>query len=319
MLMSEQKGIKKRLHTRNRNRENYDLQALIDAIPELADFVQANKRGEDSVDFANPAAVKTLNRALLHHYYGIEYWAFSDKNLCPPIPGRADYLHHMADVLAENNFGNIPRGNKITGYDIGVGASCIYPIIGVAEYDWNFIGSDIDASSIASSEQIIAENAVLHDKIECRLQANKRDVFYGVLKKEDKIDFVMCNPPFHASIEEAKRGTKRKVKNLTGKKTDNPKLNFAGISSELVCEGGEHKFVHNIITESKKFAKSCLWYSTLVSKQSNVKGMYTALEELEAVKIRTIAMGTSNKSSRVVAWTFHDKAEQKEWRETRWK
>jgi 23S rRNA (adenine1618-N6)-methyltransferase len=29
-------------------------------------------------------------------------------------------------------------------------------------------------------------------------------------------------------------------------------------------------------------------------------------------------MGTGNKSSRIVAWTFLSREEQKEWRETRW-
>ena len=47
---------------------------------------------------------------ILNHYYGIKYWEFPTENLCPPIPGRADYIHHMADLLGENNFGKIPIG-----------------------------------------------------------------------------------------------------------------------------------------------------------------------------------------------------------------
>ncbi len=74
-----------------------------------------------------------------------------------------------------------------------------------------------------------------------------------------------------------------------------------------------------MIRESEKFSKNCYWFSTLVSKQSNLKGIYKSLEKYEAIRIKTIPMGTGNKSSRIVAWTFLSKEEQKEWRETRWK
>ena len=308
-----------RLHSRNKNRERYDLSALTTSNPELKNYIMPNKFGVESVDFSNPIAVKLLNKALLNHYYGIKNWEFPDENLCPPIPGRADYIHHIADLLGENNFGTIPIGDKITCLDVGIGASCIYPIIGVTEYGWKFIGSDIDPKSIASAQNIINSNSSIKDKIECRLQKNSKDVFHGIIGKEDKIDLIICNPPFHSSIEDAQKGTRRKIKNLSGKKVKTPELNFAGISNELICDGGEYKFIQNMIRESEKFSKNCYWFSTLVSKQSNLKGIYKLLEKIEANQIKKIPMGTGNKSSRIVAWTFLSREEQKEWRDTRWK
>jgi 23S rRNA (adenine1618-N6)-methyltransferase len=319
MSTKKSQEVKARLHPRNRNRERYDLKALIISNPELKTFVKPNKYGDDSVDFSNPAAVKLLNKALLNHYYGIKHWEFPERNLCPPIPGRADYLHYIADLLGSSNFGNIPKGSKIIGYDIGMGANCIYPIIGVIEYDWNFIGSDIDAKSVKSAQNIVDSNPSLKGKIDCRLQENPKDFFYGIIGKEDKIDFSICNPPFHASAEEAQQGTARKVKNLTGKEIKNPALNFAGISNELICDGGEYKFVNNMIRESKKFSNNCFWFSSLVSKQSNLKSIYQSLDKFEAVEVKTIPTGTGNKSSRIVAWTFLTKEEQKAWRESRWR
>ena len=309
---------KARLHSRNKNRERYDLSALTTSNPELENYIIPNKFGVESVDFSNPLAVKLLNKAILNHYYGIKNWEFPDENLCPPIPGRADYIHHIADLLGENNFGKIPIGDKITCLDVGIGASCIYPIIGVTEYGWKFIGSDIDPKSIASAQNIVNSNSSLKDKIECRLQKNSKDVLYGVIGKEDKIEIIICNPPFHSSIKDAQKGTRRKIKNLSGKKAETPELNFAGISNELVCDGGEYKFIQNMIRESGKFSKNCCWFSTLVSKQSNLKGIYKLLEKFEAKQIRKIPMGTGNKSSRIVAWTFLSREEQKDWRETRW-
>lgn len=310
---------KTRLHIRNKNRERYDLEALIVAEPGLADHIKPNKYGAESVDFSNPSAVKLLNKALLNHYYGIKNWDFPDENLCPPIPGRADYLHFMADLLTQSNFGEIPPGEKVSVLDIGVGASCIYPIIGVTEYGWNFIGSDIDPKSLEAADKIVSSNEVLTGKIECRLQENPEFILEGILKSDEKIDMTICNPPFHASPEEAKKESRRKITNLTGKKVTKPVLNFAGVSAELIYEGGEVAFINKIIDESERFSKNCYWFSTLVSKQSTLKGMYKALNLMEITQIKTIPLGTGNKSSRIVAWSFLTKEEQKQWRETRWK
>lgn len=319
MALEKNEVKKTRLHPRNKNREQYDLSTLSKVSPKLAKYIKPNKFGVESVDFSNPVVVKLLNKALLNHYYGIENWDFPDENLCPPIPGRADYMHYIADLLSENNFGRVPKGDHITCFDIGVGANCIYPIIGVTEYDWKFIGSDIDPKSIGSAQKIVESNTSLKGKIECRLQTNPKDAFYGIIDREELIDVSICNPPFHASAEEALKGTQRKIKNLSGKTEKKPQLNFAGINNELICEGGENKFIHNIIRESKKFSKNCYWFSTLVSKQSNLKGIYKALEKEKALEVKTIPLGTGNKSSRIVAWTFLNKVEQKEWIEKRWK
>lgn len=319
-MQSEKKEhTSKRLHVRNRNRDRYDLNALLISNPELKEHVKPNHFGDDSIDFSSPMAVKLLNKSLLNHYYGIANWDFPDENLCPPIPGRADYLHHIADLLAEYNFGDIPTGENFICLDVGVGASCIYPIIGVTEFAWKFIGSDIDPKSIESAQHIVDANESLKNKVSFRLQKNPRAVFRGIITDSDKIDLTICNPPFHTSLEEAQEGSRRKIKNLSGKTEETPALNFAGNGNELVFNGGEFQFIQNMISDSKMVSKNCFWFSTLVSKQSNLKGIYTSLEKNGAIQIKTLPMGTGNKSSRIVAWTFLSKPEQKEWRETRWK
>lgn len=307
------------LHPRNKNRERYNLDALIAAVPELAAHVKPNKFGDASVDFANPDAVRLLNRALLKHYYAIEHWDFPAENLTPPIPGRADYIHYLADLLKESNFGRMPSGEKITVVDIGTGASCIYPMLAVAEYGFTVIGSDIEPKSVTSAQAIIDTNAVLQNKITLRLQANARHIFTGIIAEGEKADVTLCNPPFHATAAEAQKGTQRKVSALSGKRVKDAGLNFAGVSNELVYNGGEHGFIHNMISESKRFANQCFWFTTLVSKQSNLKGIYKALDALKATQVKTISMGTGNKSTRIVAWSFLTPEQQKTWRENRWR
>lgn len=319
MTNSPKSPEKTRLHKRNKNRELYDLKSLVKEEPMLAQYIQPNKYGEDSVNYAHPEAVRLLNKALLHHYYGITNWDFPKENLCPPIPGRADYLHYMADLLSQSNFGKIPTGENIKGLDIGVGATCIYPIIGVAEYGWTFIGSDISPKSIENAQKIVESNVSLQGKIECRLQKNSKAIFKGILNRDEKIDFTLCNPPFHASAQEAQSGTQRKVQNLSGKKTAVPALNFSGINNELIYPGGELAFIQQMIQESKSFAGNCFWFSTLVSKSSNLKRIHQFLEEIGVEQTKTIPLGTGNKISRIIAWSFLSKTEQKEWRETRWR
>jgi len=315
----DQPKEKSKLHPRNKNRERYDFKQLIGSLPELAPFVKPNIYGDESIDFADPEAVKLLNKAILLHHYGIGHWDIPEGYLCPPIPGRADYIHHIADFLCRNNYGKIPTGPKINCMDVGVGASCIYPIIGVQEYGWSFIGSDIDPVAIESANRIVAANPGLQGKIECKLQTNQKDFFYGIIRKDEHIDLSICNPPFHASVEEAQAGTLRKLNNLHLNKDNSATLNFGGRNHELWCDGGEEKFVRNMILQSKKFAGNCFCFSTMISKESNLKSIYRALEEAEVFAMETIPMGQGNKISRIVVWTFLNTEEQKRWKNTRWK
>lgn len=318
MPTGKRQEVKTSLHPRNRNRKPYDLSALKITHPALAHHIRLNQYGNESVNFSDPAAVKCLNQAILCHYYNIQYWDFPDANLCPPIPGRADYLHVLADLLTQSNGGKRPPGAKINGLDVGVGASCIYPILGVVEYQWRFIGSDIDSKSLAVATKIAHENPNLKNKIDCRLQNNKKKIFTGILRQDEYIDFSMCNPPFHASKKDALKGTQRKLRNLTGKKTGKTTLNFAGVSNELICEGGELGFLQNMIAESKQQAQNCFWFTSLVAKREHLKAIYTALKKAKATAVKTLPMGTGNKATRIVAWTFLTPKEQQQWKANRW-
>ncbi len=292
------------LHPRNRHRDRYDFKQLIAACPELAPFVSHNTFDVESIDFANPAAVKTLNKALLRSYYGITFWDLPEGYLCPPVPGRADYIHYMADLLSERNGGVIPRGKTIKVLDIGVGANCIYPIIGHKEYGWRFVGTDVDPLAMRAAKQIVAANSTLAGAVECRLQANASDIFKGVVQPGEVFTLSICNPPFHASAAEAIAGTQRKWKNLGIEKVASAQLNFGGKHSELSYPGGEAAFIRQMITESAGIPQTCTWFSTLVSKQSSLPAIYKALENVKATDVRTIEMTQGQKTSRVVAWSF---------------
>lgn len=298
------------LHPRNRHRGRYDFRQLSESTPELAPFVKLNSYNDESIDFSDPQAVRILNKALLKHFYGIDHWNIPPGYLCPPIPGRADYIHYIAGILADSRNGNIPAGSSVKCLDIGTGSSCVYPLIGTREYGWTFVGTDIDPVALESANKIIAMNPVLTGKIELRLQIHSGDIFYGIIRPNEHFDLTICNPPFHSSAEEAQSGSLRKIKNLNSRKITHPVLNFGGRGNELWCEGGELRFVQNMIMQSRQFAASCLWFTTLISKESNLKKLEEMLKKTGAAAIKIIPMGQGNKISRIVAWTFFKDAQQ---------
>ncbi|GFM74941.1 ribosomal RNA large subunit methyltransferase F [Pseudomonas cichorii] len=293
------------LHSRNRHQGRYDFPKLIKSSPELAEFVILNPYGKESIDFANPVAVRVFNRALLKALYGIAHWDIPADYLCPPIPGRADYLHFLADLLASENNGEIPRGASIKALDIGTGANCIYPLLGHSDYGWYFVGSDIDSTAIAAATTIIKANG-LSKAISVRQQTNRKHILLGLLDSSERFEVSLCNPPFHSSLEEAQRGSQRKWRAL-GKadpKRKLPVLNFGGQSQELWCEGGEIGFVTQLIHESAQIPTQVRWFSTLVSKASNLPAIQAALTRAGVLKSRIVEMGQGQKQSRFVAWTF---------------
>jgi 23S rRNA (adenine1618-N6)-methyltransferase len=292
------------LHKNNKHSEAYDFELLVKSTPELEEFVFTNSYGNVTIDFAKPKAVKLLNTALLKAHYGINYWEFPDANLCPPIPGRAEYIHILNNLLKK------PRVKEdITILDIGTGATCIYPLLGQAEYGWRFIASEIDKQAMKSAQKILIKNKFTKS-ITLRYQDNEQNILTGILKPNEKVSAVMCNPPFYKDEAEANESTLLKQKGL-GKQTDTVVRNFSGTEKELWYPGGEKAFVHNYLYQSSLLKTNCFWYTCLVSKTQHVLSMETSLKKLGATDFKILQIALGNKISRVVAWTFLTEEEQK--------
>jgi len=285
------------VHPNNIHNNPYDFSALIAVHAPLKASVFTNSFGTETIDFADPKAVLTLNKAILKHYYGLVDWTLPNGYLCPPIPGRADYIHHLADVLKKESF-----TTAIKGLDIGMGANCIYPILGAQTYDWNMVGADIDEVAVASAKNNIELNPHLTYKIEIRHQTNNANIFDGIIQADDYFHFTMCNPPFHASKEEATKHAMRKLKNLKGSSAVN--LNFGGQANELWCNGGEALFIKRMIKQSEAFAKQVGVFTCLVSKRENLPKIIKLLTKLNA-NHSIIEMELGNKKSRIVVWKFN--------------
>ncbi|MBE4949481.1 23S rRNA (adenine(1618)-N(6))-methyltransferase RlmF [Chryseobacterium culicis] len=294
---------KSSLHTRNLHRNPYDFDQLISCVPELKHYVFVNAYQTVTINFSIPKAVKLLNKALLLHFYTIKGWDIPDTNLCPPIPGRADYIHYIADLLAED-FGEIPDGNSVKGLDIGTGANLIYPLLGSRSYGWTMLGTDVNSDSLKNAQHILDQNEDLSSVIRLKNQPNADHIFTNIINPGDRFTFTMCNPPFHDSEEAAMKGNIRKTKNLTKSKKDRPILNFSGQQSELWCEGGELAFITKMINESTLFSSQVLWFTCLVSKKDNLNKLTNLVKKVKAADVKAIDMAQGQKTSRILAWTF---------------
>ncbi len=293
---------KTKLHPRNQHSEGYDFARLVAQTPELETFVINNPAGQPTIDFQDVMAVRMLNRALLKAHYGIDFWDIPAGYLCPPIPGRVDYIHYLADLLACSNNQQIPRGRHVKALDIGTGASLVYPLTGQSEYGWHFTGVDIDPAAIKSARRICQINKL---KITLRLQNIPENIFIGVIEPHDAFHITLCNPPFHASIEQANKGTRRKWVNLG--KGHSGKLNFGGQNAELWCPGGEIKFIARMVEQSTEFADQCLWFTSLVSKKDNLQPLKRILGNANVAEYKIVEMAQGQKTSRFIAWTYMEK------------
>jgi len=304
------------LHPNNRHRQGYDFAALVKTSPALSAFIIQNKHNQQAtIDFSNANAVKALNLALLKKHYQIQHWDFPQGYLCPPIPGRVDYIHYLADLLKESNATTKAKAEgKISVLDIGTGATCIYPILGAREYGWHFVATDIDPISINMANTNVNANNNIAKHISCRLQKNSASIFDGIVNVGEYYHLTMCNPPFHKSLADASEGTNRKWQNLNNKNKQNKNtsskgnhkaaLNFGGQKAELWCQGGELAFIRQMIKESKQFQTQVLWFTCLVSKKDHLSTLKLSLKKAKVAQIKVINMAQGQKISRFIAWRF---------------
>ncbi len=279
------------MHPKNPFTVDYDFAMLIQHYAALKDFVFVNEYGNKTIKFGNKQAVKALNSAILKAHYGI-IWNIPENNLCPPIPGRLDYLLHIADLIPKT---------EIRLLDIGTGANLIYPILGTCHLNWQCTASEVNKDSLKNAQNIINNNSILK-KTELRHQKFKSHILEHIIQPNDVFDVVVCNPPFFKNVSEAQQKNKRKVHNLKLQEKDTQ--NFGGLSNELWYKGGEEAFVKKMVVESAQFKKQVHWFTSLVSKKENLKNIKRTINKTLPTQVKVINMEQGNKKSRCIAWTF---------------
>lgn len=280
------------MHPENPFAKNYDFDFLVQHSPDLKEFVFVNEYGNQTITFGDKQAVKALNRALLKAHYGLDHWDIPEHNLCPPIPGRLDYLLHVAELIPKT---------KLSLLDIGTGANLIYPILATCHFNWQCTASEVDLDALKNAQEIIDSNKVLQ-KIALRRQRFKSSILEHIIQPGDNFDVVVCNPPFFKNRTDAEQQNQRKVRNL--QLEGGERLNFGGLANELWYKGGEEAFIKKMAGESVLFKDQVHWFSSLVSQKENLKNIKRAINKTDPAEVKVIEMEQGNKKSRFVAWTY---------------
>ena len=302
-----------RMHPRNVYKEkNPDFGALAQRQPFLKKYLKKRGKGRFGIDFTSWDATKALNRALLMDHYGLVAWDIPEGQLCPPVANRANYIHWLEDLLRLSRPSGLSEttGAHVRGLDIGVGANCVYPLLGASINGWSFVGSDVTDVALRCATENAAANPAVSSLIEIRDARKRRSgggggddgddgngdgggLLLQVVREGESFAFCMCNPPFFESMEEAEL---------------NPSTNFGGTPEEMCCEGGEEAFVKRIYDDSLVLRERVYWYTTMCGKKDTWKRLRRLLELRRVPAVRTTEFLQGNTTRWGVAWSFAKEA-----------
>uniref|UniRef100_A0A0X3NK93 Methyltransferase-like protein 16 n=3 Tax=Schistocephalus solidus TaxID=70667 RepID=A0A0X3NK93_SCHSO len=119
------------------------------------DVAITDDNGKVTLDFKQPKHLAALSRALLLEDFNLDV-EFPLDRLVPTIPLRLNYILWIEDIL-ENMSSMTPPPLIL---DIGVGSSCIYPLLGARKNNWKFIGVESDARNFNSSLSVVESNSL---------------------------------------------------------------------------------------------------------------------------------------------------------------
>ncbi|KAF8438770.1 ribosomal RNA large subunit methyltransferase F-like protein [Terfezia claveryi] len=286
------------MHERNIYRAGVDFAQLGKDCPQFAKYLV---KGPSQIDFHDPDAVRELTTSLLKRDFNLTVDLPNDR-LCPPVPNRLNYIHWLQDLLDSTSGGESDEYDserEVVGLDIGVGASCIYPLLGCATRpNWKFVGTgtvsftplplsrlpnrsiqpliDIDPLSLCHAQRQLTLNS-LHSRIHLIPTHPAAPFFSPALLVAPQLDFTMCNPPFYHSPSPPTI-TSSSLPHLTHLPTPITKLHPPNTSppqatqSEMSIPGGELPFVRRILHESAlpDVRTRVQWFSVMLGVKSHV-------------------------------------------------
>tara|TARA_B100000767_G_scaffold109863_1_gene105159 strand:+ start:443 stop:1333 length:891 start_codon:yes stop_codon:yes gene_type:complete len=291
------------MHPKNPYNNRYNIKRLVECYPLLQNYIVVNPSNEKTIDFNSSKAVYALNKAILLADFRLKDYFLPKGYLIPPVPGRLDYLLYLRDFISKKF--NIKQDLQLNGLDIGCGANGIYCILGAQYFNWKMEGIDCNEKAIEIVNNNISITKELQKKVKIRYQENKSFLFKNIIQSSEKFDFLVCNPPFHSSKEDAIKGSFRKLNNIVGQtiKKSELYLNFEGQANELWCNGGEILFIKRLIKESVVCRNQVKTFSTLVAKSESLPKIEKQLNKVKA-DYHVINTTIGNKKSRYLVWWF---------------
>jgi 23S rRNA (adenine1618-N6)-methyltransferase len=181
--------------------------------------------------------------------------------LVPPVPNRWAYVEWLQGLVDStrplSTTETYDAQRQVTGLDIGIGASCIYPLLAcVARPNWKFFGTEIDQKSYEYAIYNVTRN-----DLDTRIRLIKTNGLHQLIPlsnlKVKELDFTMCNPPFFSSVEEIEKSEE---------KGEKPGAVCVGAEVEMITNGGEVAYVSRMVDESYELGNKIQWYTSLLGK-----------------------------------------------------
>jgi 23S rRNA (adenine1618-N6)-methyltransferase len=255
------------------------------------------------LDFQDPATVKALSKAILKADFGLQL-EVPDDRLCPPIPNRWNYvtwIHGLIDSTSPDfSYGYDPE-RKITGLDIGTGASAIYTMLSLkSRPNWRMCATDIDKKSFESAARNLAlNNLMTRTTLLQTTDLNPLIPLAGL--GVQNLDFTICNPPFFTNLDDMSASLKGEGKSWK------PNAVCTGAEVEMVCPDGDLGFVTKIVNESLVLREKVRWYTSMLGKLTSAKAIITLLKENGVTNWAVGVIDTGSSTKRwIVAWSFGD-------------
>ena len=289
-----------RMHYRNAFREqNLNFKLVAGRQEDLKPFIERRSESQWRLNFKSWVVTRALNSALLIDAYELGMWDLPRFQLCPPVANRANYIHWLEDLLLQSRPSGVAEtGASVRGLDVGVGASCVFPLLGASINGWSFVGVDIVDIALSSAIKNVRNNPRIAGLIEIRdgrmsevipsRNLSKFNTLLGV-KNEEQFSFCMCNPPFFDLIQDAKL---------------NPATHFGGTTYEMCHPGGEEAFTQRIFYESLVLRERVHWYTTMCGKKRTLRKILHLLEVARVPTIRTTRFLQGRTTRWGIAWSF---------------
>lgn len=298
-----------------------DFELLVRRYPDLLDPFYDSATKWYRFDLSNEqestsTADCALATALLLEYLGIRV-ELDPLFLCPRLANRLTYIEWIHSLIGSvrrpvsSDEENEEHTRQVLGLDIGVGSSCIYPLLGCSVYpNWSFVGVDVDTDAVNLARRQVELNSSKLDSTRIKIvQKSGQESFFN---HNDRFDFTMCNPPFYDSLQE--------IEDLKALKKDLPLSMLQAREHELTTMGGEVEFVSRMMEESFRnheipasdasqgTGMNDCWFTSMLGKKSSLFTLVQKLRDLQITNyaVHEIVTSSSNKTTRrwLLGWCF---------------
>ncbi|CAH8502253.1 unnamed protein product [Schistosoma turkestanicum] len=290
-------ALNKYMHQRNiykQKRPNFkELAAKFDFFDAVA---VKDECGRVTLDFRIPSHLSALSKALLLNDFGLNV-DFPGDRLIPTVPLRLNYILWLEDLIK----GLQRFSERVKILDIGVGASCIYPLLGSAKNSWQFFGTESDVRNFSLAKENVDKNNLSKSIKLFHITENTSslDVVFGGTENTTYLHAVMANPPFFSDTSDAVgSNTCRSLKRPP------PKTISSAARHESQTVGGEVYFCIRLIRDSIRYSTRVGVFTIMLGKKSSVSSVRRILHKFKITQISVYEMCQGRIMRWGVAWTF---------------